>query len=347
MRVGIVSPYDLGLPGGVQDQAIRLSGWLDALGHDSVLVGPGEEGPSGAVLLGATRLIKANRAATPIAVNPRITKAVKEALEDVDVVHIHEPLMPTVGTAATSIKTHPTVGTFHADPPRWARFGYKAGSRIWTKAISRLDVVTTVSHVSGSAIAPFVSAREIPNGIDVHEYGGQVKVPCRVAFLGRDDERKGLQVLLDAWPTVLTSIPEAELIVIGADRDEEVNGVVFMGRLDTPQKNDALATAEVFCAPNLGGESFGIVVAEGMASGCAVVASAIPAFVGVLGESGVLVSPGDPVGLADALMSVLSDRSLLERKQGEAIASVGRFDGRKVAAMYVQAYEDAMALHGS
>lgn len=347
MRVGIVSPYDLGLPGGVQDQVIRLSGWLNALGHESIVVGPGVEGPPDAVLLGATRLIKANRAATPIAVNPRISRRLKEVLADVDVVHVHEPLMPTVGTAATSIKTHPTVGTFHADPPRWARYGYKAGSRIWRRVISRLDVVTTVSHVSAAAIAPFVSAREIPNGIDVHEYGGQTKVPNRIAFLGRDDERKGLQVLLDAWPAVRSRIPEAELVVIGANRDESIEGVVFKGRLDTPEKNEALGSAEVFCAPNLGGESFGIVVAEGMASGCAIVASAIPAFVAVLGESGILVSPGDPVGLADALISVLTDRSMLESKRSLAIASVERFDGLKVAALYVKAYEHAVAVHGS
>ncbi len=80
MRVAIISPYDLGLPGGVQDQAIRLSGWLDHLGYESVLIGPGEEGPEGAVLLGSTRTIKANRAATPIALNPRLSKKLKEAV---------------------------------------------------------------------------------------------------------------------------------------------------------------------------------------------------------------------------------------------------------------------------
>lgn len=347
MRIGIVSPYDLGLPGGVQDQAIRLCQWLDALGHDSVLVGPGEEGPPNAVLLGPTRMIKANRAKTPIAVSPRISRRLKEVLVDVDVVHIHEPLMPMIGIAATSIKTHPTVGTFHADPPRWARFGYRTGSKVWRAAISRLDVVTTVSHVSESAISPFVSARVIPNGIDVSDYGGSDKVVNRIAFLGRDDERKGLQVLLDAWPAVRTSIPGSELIVIGADRDESIDGVVFRGRLDAPEKNAELALAEVFCAPNLGGESFGIVVAEGMASGCAIVASGIPAFVGVLGESGIFVSPGDSAGLADALIGVLEDRMLLESKQVAAIELVERFDGATVARQYVQAYEDALMRHRS
>lgn len=347
MRVAVISPYDLGLPGGVQDQAIRLSGWLDRLGHESVLIGPGEEGPEGAVLLGATRLIKANRAVTPIALNPRLSKKLKEAIADVDVVHIHEPMMPLVGTTATFINTHPTVGTFHADPPSWARVGYRVGSAIWRKAISRVDVVTTVSHVSGSAIAPFVTARVIPNGIDVADYGHTEKVPNRVAFLGRDDERKGLQVLLDAWPSVIEAIPNAELLVIGAKRVEDHKRVTFLGRVDGVEKAIELGSAEVFCAPNLGGESFGIVVAEGMASGCAVVASAIPAFVGVLGESGVLASPGDRKGLSDALISVLSDEQLLATKQQAALDTVARFDGSIVAAQYVDAYEDAIVNHGS
>ena len=112
MKVAIVSPYDLGLPGGVQDQAVRLSRWLGRLGHESLLIGPGEEGPEGAVLLGSTSQIKANRASTPIALNPRVSKRLKEAVADADVVHIHEPLMPVVAAAATSIRTH-QIGRAH------------------------------------------------------------------------------------------------------------------------------------------------------------------------------------------------------------------------------------------
>ena len=309
MKVAIISPYDLGLPGGVQDQAIRLSGWLDRLVHDSVLIGPGEVGPEGAVLLGSTRTIKANRAATPIALNPRFSKKLKEAVADVDVVHIHEPLMPLVSTAATSIKTHPTVGTFHADPPTWARIGYRVGSSVWRKAINRLDVVTTVSHVSGSAISPFVSARVIPNGIDVADYSGGVKIPYRVAFLGRDDERKGLQVLLDAWPSVLAAVPEAELRVIGANRDEEHERVTFLGRVDGADKATQLGSAAVFCAPNLGGESFGIVVAEGMASGCLVIASNTGGIPSMISQqvSGILIEPANEFDLSKAVLKLLQD----------------------------------------
>jgi phosphatidylinositol alpha-mannosyltransferase len=345
MKIAVVSPYDLGLHGGVQDQVVRLSHWLKDLGHQSIVVGPGDEGPDGAVLLGPTLGIRANRSLAPISVNPAVSRRLKEAIEDVDVIHIHEPFMPAVSAAATSISTHPTVGTFHADPPSWARFGYRVGSPVWKRAIGRIDVVTTVSHVSGSAIAPFIDARVIPNGIDVDLYGGGEKVPARVAFLGRDDERKGLQVLLDAWPSVVESVPGAALVVIGTHRDEQISGVAFLGRVDDATKRAELAKAEIFCAPNLGGESFGIVVAEGMASGCAVVASDIPAFADVLGQSGVLTTPDDSSGLARALVSLLNDRPFLHTRQRSALAAVERFDGMSVANQYANAYEDAISHH--
>lgn len=345
MRIAIVSPYDLGVPGGVQDQAVRMVQWITDLGHEATLIGPGDEGPEGAVLLGATRQIKANRASSPIMVDPRVTNRLRDAVADADVVHIHEPFMPFVSTAATLTLNRPRVGTFHADPPSWARFGYRAGSKLWRRAIRGLDVVTTVSHVSQSAIAPFVSARVIPNGIDVAAYAQGTKVANRVAFLGRDDERKGLQTLLDAWPLITERIPDASLHVMGATRAEEIDGVTFLGRADEVDKIVQLGQAEVYCAPNLGGESFGIVVAEGMASGCAVVASAIPAFVGVLGDAGVFVAPGETGALAEAVISLLSNRSELENKQTAALAAVKRFDGALVARSYVEAYEEAILRH--
>jgi phosphatidylinositol alpha-mannosyltransferase len=345
MKVALVSPYDLGLPGGVQDQVVQLSRWLTDLGHQSIVVGPGDDGPEGAILLGSTRGIRANRASTPIALNPAVSRRLKEAVDDADVVHIHEPLMPFVSAAATTIATHPTVGTFHADPPAWARFGYRVGAPLWTRLIDRIDVVTTVSHVSGSAVEPFVDARVIPNGIDIASYGGAEKLPNRVVFLGRDDERKGLQVLIDAWPSVLESAPGAELVVMGASRDDHTTGVTYLGRVDGRAKRAELATAEIFCAPNLGGESFGIVVAEGMASACAVVASSLPAFVDVLGEAGVLTPPGDVVRLAEAIVSLLTDAQFMRERQRSALAAVERFDGISVARQYVKAYEDAISRH--
>lgn len=345
MNIALVCPYDLGVPGGVQDQVIRLARWLDDRGHSPKIVGPGTEGPEDAVLIGGTVLIQANRSSTPIALDPRTTRRLKDAVAGADVIHIHEPFMPLVSTSAVRISNVATVGTFHADAPRWARFGYKVGSGVWRRLLGRLDVITTVSHVSASAISPFSNPRVIPNGIDTADYGRGEKRTNRVAFLGRDDERKGLQVMLDAWPHVREHIPEAELRVIGAERDDTIPGVAFLGRVSEATKLEELSSAEVYCAPNLGGESFGIVVVEGMASGCAIVASAIPAFVSVLDGSGELIAPGDSGALAQRILSLLNDRRHLESRQAAAVEAAARFDGQAVADRYIAAYDDAIASH--
>lgn len=347
MNVAIVCPYDLGRPGGVQDQVIKLDRWLSDLGHEVTIVGPGTQGPENAILLGPTTVVKANASSAPISLNPRVRASIDAAVESSDVVHIHEPLMPTISLAATRITEKPTVGTFHADPPRWARRGYSAISPVLKRALSRLDVVTTVSPVSHSAIRSVVDARLIPNGIDLSSYRHDEKVKGRVVFLGRDDARKGLDVLLAAWPEILNVHPGATLRVVGAERGSEIRGVEFRGRVDEDVKIDELAVAEVFVAPNLGGESFGIVVAEGMASGAAVVASGIPAFLYVLGDAGEIVAPGDASGLALRISDLLTDTDRRTAKGLAGLERVKQFSGSRVAAMYAVAYEDALTLHRS
>jgi len=345
VRVALVCPYDLGANGGVQDQVIRLSEWLDGLGHESVIIGPGEDGPDGAVLISSVKVIKANAASTPIALNPRAVSRLKRAVEDVDVIHIHEPLMPVVSVAASRIADKPSVGTFHADPPRWARRGYAVLSPLMKRAIANLDVITTVSPVSRSAVAPFTRARVIPNGIDTAAYRTEGKHAGRVVFLGRDDPRKGLDVLLDAWDEIHTAVPSASLVVMGARRPDAPEGVTYLGRVSEQTKAMELARSEVFVAPNLGGESFGIIVAEAMAAGNAVVASGIPAFLHVLGDAGRIVAPGDARGLAKAVIALFQDHAALTRLQTMAEHRVARFDGIRVAEAYVEAYKDAVREH--
>jgi len=345
VNVALVCPYDLGAHGGVQDQVIRLSRWLEALGHDTVLVGPGDEGPPGAVLVGSVRVIKANAASTPITLSPKASSRLKQAVADVDVIHIHEPLMPMVSVAASRISDLPTVGTFHADPPRWARRGYSALSPLVKRVLSNLDVVTTVSPVSRSAIEAFVTARVIPNGIDTASYAPGDKTGGRVVFLGRDDRRKGLDVLMEAWRAIHGTVPTATLHVLGAERDDPPEGVTYLGRVDEETKVAELASSEVFVAPNLGGESFGIIVAEAMAAGTAVVASGIPAFLHVLGDAGVIVAPGDSSGLAQAVIALLDDSTMRADLGVRAIERVQRFDGIHVAEQYVAAYGEAMDKH--
>ena len=345
MKIALVCPYDLGAHGGVQDQVIRLSRWLGDLGHDTVIVGPGDSGPEGAVLVGSVKVIKANAASTPITLSPKASSRLKKAVEGVDVIHIHEPLMPMVSLSASRISDIPTVGTFHADPPGWARKGYSALSPLVKRVLSNLDVVTTVSPVSRSAIEPFAQTRVIPNGIDAAVYTPTNKVPGRVIFLGRDDARKGLDVLLEAWESVHTAVPNASLHVMGAERDDPPEGATYLGRVDEAKKVEELASSEIFVAPNLGGESFGIIVAEGMAAGNAVIASGIPAFLHVLGDAGVIVAPGDVSGLAQALIALLDDHERRVELGAMAIERVQRFDGEHVAEQYLAAYADAIEKH--
>ncbi|MEA3501287.1 MAG: glycosyltransferase family 4 protein [Actinomycetota bacterium] len=343
MKVGLVSPYDLGRPGGVQDQVIRLSGWLREAGHETVIVGPGTEGPDGARLLGATTVVPANRAATPIRLHPGVARDLTAALADVDVIHVHEPLMPAVSPAALRVEGSAKVATFHADPPGWVRRLYRHGRIGVRLAVRNAAVVTAVSPVAGSSIEGVVEYRIIPNGIDVSRYETGPKIPGRVVFLGRDDERKGLPVLLDAWSAVQAAVPDATLRVLGATRDEPISGVEFLGWVDDGVKEAELGAASVFCAPNLGGESFGIIVAEAMASGCAIVASSIPAFEHVAGPTARFVTPGHPDGLAQEIIELLTDFEKAAELGAAAAQRVRRFDGSSVAADYIVAYQDAIA----
>lgn len=345
MRVGLICPYDLDLPGGVQDQVIRIAGWLEALGHRTTIVGPGKEGPPGAVLVGGSIVVKANRSAAPIAVDPRVAGRVRAAVEGCDVIHIHEPFMPAVSLAATRIRAIPSVGTFHADASPWARTALRVGGPLARVVAGRLDALTAVSDVARSAISAIDNVRVVPNAIDVGAYGGTPKNPGSVVFVGRDDPRKGLDVLLDAWPSVLEQVPGATLDVVGAERTDAIQGVTFHGRVDERAKRELLGGASVATAPNLGGESFGIVVLEAMASGCAVVASAIPAFAAVLGDAGELVKPGDSTGLSQKIVDLLMDPARAAALSAAARERSLRYDGEAIVERYLEIYAEAIALH--
>jgi len=344
MRVAVVSPYDLGEPGGVQDQAMRLVGWLGKAGHEAVLVGPGTHSPVDAVLLGPSTTIDTNRSRAPIGLGRGTSAAVREALAGFDVVHVHEPFVPMVSLAALRTEGPAKVATFHADPSRWVRRFYQLGSGAAGRALRKASVVTAVSPVAGSAIERLADYRIVPNGIDVGDYGDGPKVAGRVTFLGRDDERKGLSVLLDAWPAIIAAVPEGTLHVIGAERGTDLPGVTFLGTVTEADKRAALGASTVHCAPNLGGESFGLVVLEAMASRSAIVASAIPAFEYVAGDAAVFVAPGDVATLATAVIDLLGDP-----QRATSAGRVGRlrseqFDGGTVASAYIEAYEEAVSL---
>jgi phosphatidylinositol alpha-mannosyltransferase len=207
-------------------------------------------------------------------------------------------------------------------------------------------VITAVSRTAAAAIPKkWGEVVIVPNALDVASYRLEVgRIARRIAFLGRDDPRKGLDVLLEAWPQIRRRVADAELVVMGASRDKPIDGVSFRGWVSEGEKRRLLATSAVYVAPHLGGESFGIVIAEAMAAGCAVVATDLPAFREVMRNTGVVVAPGDVAGLTAAVAGVLDDPDRVAELGERARAAVARFDWSSVLDQYLAVYRRAIGL---
>jgi phosphatidyl-myo-inositol alpha-mannosyltransferase len=349
VRVGIVCPYDIGKPGGVQQLSGELAGRLRSMGEDVVFVGAGEgwfhDGPEVediTVPVGRATNIEANRSRAPIALGPSSWGKVRRALSDVEVLHIHEPLIPLVGWSALSLDK-PTVVTFHADAPDWASTAYRWAP--WVGRRLEKAKITAVSTTAARSIPRSWGEPEIiPNAIDADSYDvPAARIEHQVAFLGRDEPRKGLEVLLEAWPAVRASVPGAELVVMGARRTTDVAGARFTGPISGAEKRHLLASSQVYVAPNLGGESFGIVVLEAMAAGCAVVASDIPSFVDVSGGAAEHVAVGDPESLASAITGLLRDEGRARTLGQSARHRARMFDWSVVVGRYRDLYTAAVS----
>jgi phosphatidylinositol alpha-mannosyltransferase len=346
VRIALVCPYAFEAHGGVQDQVTRLIRWLGDAGHDVWAVAPGDAGPPGTRSVGSWRSVRANRSSAPISVDPRVIGRVAEAVADADVVHVHEPFMPMVSLGAVLADTPPVVGTFHADPGTFTRNAYRLAEPVVRRVAARIAVATAVSGVAASAVAAVREMRIIPNGIDLADYAvTESAVPGRVVFIGRDDPRKGLDVLLQAWPRVLRDVPGASLRVIGADRESGPAGVTFLGRVDEATKRSELGKASVVAAPNTGGESFGLVVLEAMAAGRAIVAAELSAFRGVAADTVRWVPVGNPVELGRAVSGLLGDPEARARLGVAARQRAAMFSGEVVTRSYLVAYRDAVE-HG-
>ena len=247
-----------------------------------------------------------------------------------------------VGLSAVLGSAVPVVGTFHADVGGFARQVYRLGSPLLRRTVRSMAATTAVSPVAASAVSSFADPTIVPNGLDVDDYrAANRRTPHTVVFLGRDDPRKGLDVLLDAWPAVRASVPDAQLRVLGSHRDHSEPGVSYLGRVSEEVKRAELAAATVFCAPNLGGESFGIVLVEAMASGCIPVVSDLEAFASVVGPVGHRVPVGDAGQLAVALVETIDGDGPSPGEAADARERAMRFDRRVVLEAYLEVYRRA------
>ena len=344
MRVCLVSPYDLTREGGVQAQVRGLAGWLRRRGDQVRMVAPALAGGEEGAAVGRVRLIRANRSVAPISLSAGVPARMASTIRWAEVMHVHEPLMPRVGWAALGFPV-PRVVTFHADPPAWVRGLYRGlGSRV-RSLTGPGTMVTAVSRQAAAALpVPWGPERIIPNGVDAPAGAGEVeRRRGEVVFLGRDEPRKGLDVLLKAWPGIRRRHPGARLAVMGASRPEAPDGVVFLGRVSEEVKERTLRSAEVYVAPNLGGESFGIVLVEAMTAGCALVASDLRSFRDVAGRAARFFPAGDAGRLVESVDEILADPARSEQLSAAGRERARRFSWDRVGAAYRECYEQVMA----
>lgn len=365
MRVGIVCPYSLDSPGGVQNHVKDLAEDLIARGHQVSVLAPaqGKAGLPGFVVpAGRAVPVPYNGSVARVLFGPIAAGRVRRWLEegDFDVVHLHEPGAPSLALLALGVLAElglPVVATFHTANPRSRATSAAAGllrprmDRITARiAVSEYARETQARHVGGEPVV-------IPNGLYVDRFRGarpdQGWAGCdgTLCFVGRIDEpRKGLRVLLDAFADLAADHPGLRLLVVGGGHVELArrrlptrvrDQVLFLGRLGDQERARALRTADVYVAPNTGGESFGIVLVEAMAAGAAVVASDLPAFSRVLegGRLGVLFGNGDTTGLATEVRALLDDPARRSTLVDAASMAVLRYDWSLVAGEIERVYE--------
>ncbi|MBM3683703.1 MAG: glycosyltransferase family 4 protein [Actinobacteria bacterium] len=320
MRIGLVCPYTLSRPGGVQAQVLGLARSLRRLDHDVRVLGPCDGAPPepGIIALGSSVPIEANGSIAALAPDPAAQLRMLRALwdESFDVVNLHEPFAPGPTATALLIERAPIVGTFHA---AGTSASYRYLAPVLRHFADRIDVRVAVSKDARALAAAALGGSYLTlfNGVEIDRHAAAEPWPTEaptVLFLGRHEPRKGLGVLLEAFAGLDV---DARLWVAGdgpgtaelRDRHDRDRRVVWLGRLTEAEKLRRLAGADVFCAPSLGGESFGVVLLEAMAAGTAVVASDLPGYRNAVRPDvdALLVSPGDVDALRRALSDVLVD----------------------------------------
>lgn len=371
MRVGIVCPYSFDVAGGVQFHVRDLAQSLLGRGHEVSVLAPADEDtplPEYVVGCGRALPIPYNGSVARLTFGPLTASRVGRWVEDgrFDVVHIHEPLVPSLSVLALWAASGPIVATFHTSlvRSRAMQAAYplvrssleKINARI---AVSEAARQTVTTHVGGDAVV-------IPNGVFVDRFAAATPRPPwsgapgrpTLAFLGRIDEpRKGLPVLLEAMPAVLDAHPGTRLLVAGhgdlaAARDRiarldprVADACELLGPIEEADKRALLASVDAYVAPHTGGESFGIVLVEAMAAGAPVVASDLAPFAQVLagGDAGELFATGDAAALAGALTRVLGDDALRTRLRRIGRSTAARYDWSVVTRDVLAVYETVLA----
>jgi phosphatidylinositol alpha-mannosyltransferase len=342
MKIGLVSPYDFSFSGGVNNHISHLAKYFVQWGHEVKILAPcsrkvGGNHPCEIIAIGRPFPFSAIGTVARIPVSPWLPFQVALTLqrEKFDILHIHEPLIPLLPLSVLLTSNTVNIGTFHAfhDTPRFYRFA----RHYLKKCLPRLHGKIAVSETARSFIAHHLPAQYdiIPNGIDIERFSRGTKRPefndgkLNILFVGRPEKRKGLDYLLRAYAKVKAEIPESRLIVVGAgvrgrnkyekiSAELNINDIIYTGFVPDAELSSYYQSADIFCAPAINGESFGIILLEAMACGIPVIASNVPGYAGVISheEDGLLVEPGNEDLLAQAIQ-LLSQDNLLRKKMSD------------------------------
>lgn len=373
MKLALVSPYDFAYPGGVTQHVANLAEQFLAFGHEVHIVAPSSDDESEPIAsvdapvhcIGRVVSIPANGSVARITLSLRSYLQAKQLLQEqqFDLVHLHEPLMPALPLTVLRHSNTTNIGTFHAF--RNTPLTYFYSKPILRPFFRKLHGHITVSSAAQEFVGEYFPAnyRVIPNGIDFERFNRRdPRLPelaadrPTVLFVGRLEKRKGLKFLLRAWPKVLERQPEARLVVVGRGRPLEgyrrfarrqgwsPEDVVFAGYVPGEDLPRYYQSCDVFCAPNTGQESFGIVLLEAMAAGAPIVASDIPGYRDVVsdGVQGLLVEPQKPAAIADAVCRLLANPELRASMRRAGQEKAQAYDWPRVAAQVLDYYAEVL-----
>ena len=362
-RIGIVCPYGWDTPGGVQAHIADLATYLISQGHYVSVLAPTsdeENLPDYVVSAGKPISIPYNGAVARILFGPIAFARVRNWIGqgEFDLLHLHEPAIPSISLLACFAAEGPLVGTFHASAKR--QKAIFAIGPILEPVIEKLTARIAVSEAARETLTEHLEtdAIVVPNGIYARRLAlGNLNEHWSgnsIGFIGRFQEpRKGLMVLVDSLPAIIREIPDVRVLVAGpGDSDAFLEGVPqhlrsrfsFLGRISEEEKADFLHSIGVYVAPNTGGESFGIILAEALAAGAAVVASDIPAFQALLGNGkyGELFTSEDSASLSRSISKLLKDSQRRDQLKSDGKVYAQYFDWDEVATRIYDVYEMAM-----
>jgi phosphatidyl-myo-inositol alpha-mannosyltransferase len=371
VKIALVSPYDFAYPGGVTEHVAHLAEQFRTSGHEVHIVAPSSDDESEPITaiddahihrIGRVVSIPANGSVARITLSLRSYLQAKRLLqeEQFDLIHLHEPMMPALPLTVLRHSNTTNIGTFHAY--RNSRLAYFYGKGILRPFFRKLHGHIAVSRAAREFVGEYFPAdyRIIGNGIDFPRFNtpaAPLDSPSdsrpTVVFVGRLEKRKGLRFLLRAWPMVIQRVPDARLIVVGRGRPLEgykrfavrqgwsESDVTFAGYVPSEDLPRYYQAADVFCAPNTGQESFGVVLLEAMAAGAPIVASDIPGYRDVVShaEDGLLVEPKNPGAIADAICRLLANPELRASMRHAGHAKARLYDWPRIATQVLDYYD--------